>query len=612
MKNQSIRRRFTVIVLAVTVAIAGFFHFVWLPRVAVVLTEAKTRDVHRQVEILVDGLLPFLLSGQYAAAYETLDHVKDRHPDWLELSLYRPDGRRIYPLSTPEAVDGPNLVRARHVIGFRGDTFGTLDVTVDLAEEIRILHREEARMAILAFAFLMSAMFLMGYLLDRLVTRRLSVLATAADEMSAGNFSARLPEASSDEVGRLAQSFSDMRSQIFENTVSLKVARTEAEAALEAKSRFLATMSHEIRTPLNGVIPVAELLLDGDLSQSQRNQVETIQKSGKALLSIVDDILDLSKLEAGMITLRKERFGLDGLVGNVLDILQAPAETKNLYLNSEIADDVRGNYDGDEDRLRQVLINLVGNAIKFTERGGVTVRVCAAPDADGILRFEVIDTGIGIPTSEHGRIFERFEQVDDGRTRRFGGSGLGLSITKALVSAFGGEIGVESAPERGSKFWFTLPLERVEADVPETKVEEVIVQERVPTPRAPVAASPEMRKVLVADDNFVNRTVATAILQDLGFEVTAVESGKDAVSAAGEHSFDLVLMDMHMPEMDGLEATRRIRESEGPNTGTRIIALTASVLQEDVDSCFEAGMNDFLSKPLVKAKVQELLVETSA
>ena len=566
--------------------------------------------------ILIAATVAPLAQGDYATVQSVLNESLSQQGVQY-LVVVDAQGNRVassgWPLDKPLPVPDKNLELARaqgrpvyHVqrpITMFGQPLGQLHFGLDLS------HIAVARQALLTQGALIAVgelllSFLLLTVLGFWMTRHLADLTRASREVTAGNLTPAPVNEGPDELGQLGAAFNAMSRAVRERVVELTQAKESAEQANRAKSEFLANMSHEIRTPMNGIMGMTELVLDSSLSAQQREHLEVVKTSTESLLVVINDILDFSKIEAGKLSLEHYVFDLPQLLEQTLKPLAVRAQQKMLTLGSELSPGLPERVRGDPGRLRQVLTNLVGNAIKFTSQGGITVGVQGTDSSQ--LHFWVRDTGIGIAAEKQESIFEAFTQADNSTTRHYGGTGLGLTISSNLVLLMGGRIWLESQARQGSTFHFTVQLEAV----PELAAPAA-------APSAAPAAAPvngaSGLQVLLVEDHPVNQMLAGKLIERGGHHVTLAKDGQQGLDAVMQRRFDVVFMDMQMPVMDGLEATRRIRAFELAHARARtpIVAMTANAMPADRQACLDAGMDHFIAKPFKAEEVRERLEQVA-
>jgi signal transduction histidine kinase/FixJ family two-component response regulator len=483
-----------------------------------------------------------------------------------------------------------------------GKTVGRLSMTVRRPALAPLLPQFIALTAALLFGGVGVALFLARGMAHRVIAP-VQRLSDAMHQVAGGGSFEPIEIKAQDELFRsLTASFNHLLGKLGEREEDLRGAMRELEGARDAanaanvlKTHFLANMSHEIRTPLNGVLAMAEVMSMGDLDPPQRERLGVIRQSGSLLLAVLNDVLDLSKIEAGKLTLVKEDFDLEPSLSATVESFGVMARGKGLDFNMAFADEARGWWRGDSDRLRQIVGNLISNAVKFTPHGAVSAVIDVNPDT-GALRLVVRDSGVGIAPEKLPALFEKFTQADNSATRRFGGTGLGLAICRELTQMMGGSINVESLEGRGSVFTVELPLARGQAST--DAIAEVIIASREGNLR-----------LLAAEDNPTNQHVLAAVMDSLGIDIDIVGDGRLAVDAWKIGGYDLILMDIQMPVMDGIDAAREIRELEAAEGRRRtpIVALTANALTYQVDEYLAAGMDDHVAKPIEIAKLYEAI-----
>ena len=607
----SLRTKVLLPLVFFSVLLIGYLYGYWMPH-SLENSRAEYRNsTERHLDSVIVGLTPLLLGHQLDTIYENLDALRDQNGDWISIELNDAKGQSLYPLVTTRAqTNRPKgeLHELKKQIEYLGMNLGTLGVQVDFAPHLSQIETQHHALAAVMFVVILAFILSAWLVLERLVIRPVDALSKAASELAQNNFEGPpLEKSGDDEVGHLVDRFTEMRAAIHENqtalqryknqleetvlqrTAELLQARDAAQAANKAKSAFLANMSHELRTPLNAILGFSSMMRrDPDVSASQRANLDIINRSGEHLLTLINDVLEVAKIEAGRMRLEIAPFDLGSMVRDVVDMMQIRAQEKGLQLLIDQASEFPRYIKGDEARLRQILVNLVSNAVKFTEHGGVTLRLGVKQNSREHLLIEVEDSGPGIAQEDQKRLFDPFVQLAESATQR--GTGLGLTITRQFVQLMGGDISVESTMGKGSLFRVNLPLELAStADIPKQgKILHGEVLGIVPGQQA--------YRILIVEDQPENQLLLQRLMTDIGLETKIAENGAQGLDIFKEWHPHLIWMDRRMPVMDGIESTQRIRQLPD-GSAVKIVAVTASAFKEQQQEMFDAGMDDFIRKP---------------
>ena len=604
------------------------------------------------VTLLVSLVLAFVMAGvnfyvDYQAEQNNLDkqmlQIEDSYVTSLQNSLWIEDQKQLTTQASSifqlPAVDRLTIIDSKstlielgneitgkkvinvwdltYQLGNKSFTLGQLRIETDLAPVYHALWQKFLFLLVMTLIQTLLIVSCLLWLTMKLILKPISHLSSAMADFHTSPTPNKLvmpKRLFHDEISHLTDKYNQCAEQLRVNYQQIIESKEKAEIANVKKSEFLANMSHEIRTPMNGIVGVAELLKETKPNEVQRNYVDILLTSSHTLLDIINDILDFSKIEAGHFELDPTKFDLKSLIQQQANEYSIRAKQQELFFDCNIDPAVPQEIEADSVRLKQVINNLIGNALKFTHRGYVELNIKLLENETGNqLQFEVKDTGIGIAKDKLDSIFDKFQQADGSTARQYGGTGLGLAISQKIVELMGGKLQVTSEIDLGSSFYFSIPI-----DTPSTAIGG-IVQSSPNLVEFPASSGTQMKKlspkyktglkVLVVEDTRVNQQVIQVMLNLLGLEVDIANNGVEALEYCQQNEVDAILMDYHMPVMDGYEATQKIRQLEGWAAYVPIIAVTANVIKEDRERCFEIGMNGFLSKPVKPKEIEEALID---